>query len=111
MNISENHFVWNGTDEKLKDDFFNNKAGDLKAFVTVFKAMRLGVGSGLAWKLSYEHDNVDIAIPFSDRKLFFICERPAMTMKRVPKRTHGFLTFLGKFYKHFRTLYYPIFKS
>jgi hypothetical protein len=47
----ENRFVWNGTDEKLKEDIFNTEAGDLKALTSVYKALRLGVGSGLAWKL------------------------------------------------------------
>ena len=69
--------------------------------------MGLGVGDGLAWKLSYEHDNVDITIPLGrigtlpGDKLAVICERPAMTMKRVPKRKNGLLTFLGKFYLFF----------
>ena len=96
VKISESHFVWNGTDEKIKEDIFNTETGDFKALISVYKALRLGVGSGLAWKLSYEHDDVDLAIPFHDRKLV-ICERPAMTMKRVPKRKNGLLMFLGKF--------------
>jgi hypothetical protein len=111
VDISQNHFIWNGTNEELKNDVFNNMADELEALISIYKLVQPQGGSLLAWKLSYEHDKVDLALTYSAGQNFVICERPAMTMKRVPKRKHGILTFLGKFYKHFRTPYYSIFKS
>ena len=111
MDISQNHFIWNGTNEELKIDVFNNMADELEALISIYKLVQPQGGSLLAWKLSYEHDKVDLALTHSADQNFVICERPAMTMKRVPKRKNGLLTFLGKFYQHLRILNFPIFKS
>ena len=115
MDISENRLIWNGTDEELKTDIFNNAGTEKwKSFISITKTMRagqIGNGFGIAWKLSYVHEKVDLSVsPFDDRK-FVICERPAMTMKRVPKRGRGFLTFLGKFLNNLEYLLFQIYKS
>ena len=115
VDISENRLIWNGTDEELKTDIFNNAGTEKwKSFISITKTMRagqIGNGFGIAWKLSYEHEKVDLSVsPFDDRK-FVICERPAMTMKRVPKRGRGFLTFLGKFLNNLKYLLFQIYKS
>ncbi|CAG5111279.1 Oidioi.mRNA.OKI2018_I69.chr2.g5601.t1.cds [Oikopleura dioica] len=83
VNYSKNGLFWNGTDQKLEENTFANIPDD-----------RPDDNYVLSWQLSHEHDKVGLFYKEKESKSMVICERPAMVMKRVPKRGHGFLVFL-----------------